>query len=345
MPGIWLGWRSESPSWERLNRVRIPQHPIGDVTFGRIGRHRGRTKGHRRPALPNPDSGVHISWERVGLRLFLKLEMLQRTGSFKPRGVLNKLHHPDHREREKGVISLSAGNHAQAVAYGAGLLGIRSTVVMPLTAVRSKVDATRSYGAEIVLTDEDLLKTALSIQQKRDLTMVHPFDDPLIIAGAGTLGAEILEDLPEVEAIVAGVGGGGLISGTSAAAKLRNPRVKIFGVEPAGAPTMTESLKAGGPVHLDRMETVADGLAAPFVGENNLTHAQKYVDEIVLVKEEEIIDAVRLIVEKAKVVAEPAAAAAYAALLCDRVGVPRGSTVVCILSGGNVDMTTLREIL
>ena len=204
--------------------------------------------------------------ERVGHRLFLKLEMLQKTGSFKPRGVLNKLHHLGPTEREKGVISLSAGNHAQAVAYGAGLLGIHSTVVMPLGAVRSKVNATREYGAEVVLTDEDLLKTALSIQRERDLAMVHPFDDPLIIAGAGTLGAEILEDLLEVDAIIAGVGGGGLISGVSAAAKLRNPRIKVFGVEPVGAPTMAESLKAGRPVHLDEVETVADGLAAPLSG-------------------------------------------------------------------------------
>ena len=292
-----------------------------------------------------PIVGSTYLGERVGHRLFLKLEMLQTTGSFKPRGVLNRLHHLEPTEREKGVISLSAGNHAQAVAYGAGLLGIHSTVVMPLRAVRSKVTATREYGAEVVLTDEDLLKTSLSIQQERDLAMVHPFDDLLVIAGAGTLGAEILEDLPEVDAIIAGVGGGGLISGVSAAAKLRNPRIKVFGVEPTGAPTMTESLKAGRPVHLDRVETVADGPAAPFVGEHNLAHVQTYVDDVLLVTDEEIIRAARLIVERAKVVVEPAAAAAYAALLCGRVGVPKGSTVVCVLSGWNVDMTRLREIL
>ena len=292
-----------------------------------------------------PVAGSTYLGKQVGVNLFFKLEMFQKTGSFKPRGVLNKMHHLSPSEKRKGVISLSSGNHAQAVAYGAALSGVPSTIVMPSSALTSKVEATEGYGGEVILTDGDLLETCLKIQKDRDLTLVHPFDDPLIIAGAGTVGLEILEDVPYADVVVAGIGGGGLISGVAAAIKLNRPGARVIGVEPEGAPGMTRSLEQGRPVHLDSVDTVADGLAAPFAGEHNLAHVQRYVDDVVLVSDREIVQAMGMILERAKVLAEPAAASTYAALLFGKVSVPKGSTVDCVLSGGNIDRERLGKLL
>jgi threonine dehydratase len=261
------------------------------------------------------------------------------------RGVLNKLHHLSPEDKQKGVITLSAGNHAQALAWAATQSGILSTVVMPATSVRSKIEATRSYGGEVILTEGDLLETCLTIQKERGLTLVHPFDDPMIIAGQGTVGLEILEDVPEVDAVVVGVGGGGLISGIATALKAEKPEVKVIGVEPEGASAMTQSLQRGEPVHLDRVDTVADGLAAPFAGQHTLAHVQTYVDDMVIVSDQEIVEAMGLILERCKVVAEPAAASTLAALLSGKVSLPRDSTVVCVLSGGNIDRERLKALL
>jgi threonine dehydratase len=216
---------------------------------------------------------------------------------------------------------------------------------MPAASVRSKVEATRGYGGEVVLAEGDLLEACLTLQNERGLTLVHPFDDPLIIAGQGTVGLEILEDVPEVDAVIAGIGGGGLISGIATALKANNPQIKVIGVEPEGASAMTQSLQRGEPVHLDRVDTVADGLAAPFAGRHTLAHVQARVDDVVTVRDQEIIEALGLILERCKVVAEPAAASTLAALLVDKVRLPRGSTVVCVLSGGNVDRERLKELL
>ena len=295
---------------------------------------------HRTPCM-----GSSYLGERVGLQLTLKLELFQKTGSFKPRGVLNKLHHLSLEERQKGVITLSAGNHAQALAWAARQSGISSTVVMPATSLRSKIEAARGYGGEVVLTEGDLLETCLTIQQERGLTLVHPFDDPMIIAGQGTVGLEILEDVPEVDVVVVGVGGGGLISGIATILKAEKPEVKVIGVEPEGASAMSQSLRRGRPVHLDRVDTIADGLAAPFAGEHTLAHVQSYVDELAIVSDEEIVEAMGLILERCKVVAEPAAASSLAALLSGKVTLPRGSRVVCVLSGGNVDAERLKVLL
>ena len=295
---------------------------------------------HRTPMMGSTYLG-----DLLGVRLLFKMEMFQKTGAFKVRGVLNKLFHLSEEEKAKGVISLSSGNHAQALAYAAAQSGISSTIVMPMSSVQSKVDATRGYGAEVVLTDEDLLETALSIQKERDLTLVHPFDDPMIIAGAGTVGLEIIEDVPDVDVVVAGIGGGGLISGVATAVKESRPNVGVIGVEPEGAQGMTLSLQQGKPAHLDSVNTVADGLAAPFAGEHTLAHVQKYVDEVVIVSDDEIIEAMLLIMERCKVVAEPAAAATLAALLYGKTQVSPGETVVCVLSGGNIDRARLRELL
>lgn len=281
--------------------------------------------------------------ELIGVQLHLKLELFQKTGSFKPRGVLNKLHHLSPEERERGVITISAGNHGQALAWAATQSGIDSVVVMPASAVAGKVQATRDYGGEVVLVDGDMMETLRAIQSERGLILVHPFDDPMVIAGQGTVGLEILEDLPEVEAIIAGVGGGGLVSGIATAAKAREPSIKVIGVEPQGASAMKQSLAAGEPIHLDRVDTVADGLAAPFAGEHTLPHVQARVDEIVIVSDDEIIQAARLILERCKVVAEPAAASTLAALLSGKVKLSSGTHTVCVLSGGNVDWERLKS--
>ena len=283
--------------------------------------------------------------EQLGVDLHLKLEMFQKTGSFKPRGVLNKLNDLSPEEKQRGVISVSSGNHAQALAYAASSSGVRSTIVMPAGAVASKVEATKGYGGEVVLTDGDLLETVRSVQEERGLTMVHPFDDPMIIAGAGTTGMEIIEDLPDVDTVVVGVGGGGLISGVAAAVKLQRPSVKIIGVEPEGARAMTLSLEAGQLVQLDSVDTVADGLAPPFTGEHNLAHVQSFVDDVVIVTDDEIVEAMGIILERTKVVAEPAAASTLAALLSGEAKVTAGSRAVCLLSGGNIDRRRLASLL
>jgi threonine ammonia-lyase medium form len=295
---------------------------------------------HRTPMMPSSFLG-----RLAGVRLIFKLEMFQKTGSFKPRGVLNKLHHLTPEEKERGLITVSAGNHGQALAWGATQSGIASNIVMPATSLRSKIEATRGYGGEVILTEGDLVETFLHIQKERDLTLVHPFDDPMIIAGQGTVGLEILEDVPDVDAVIVGVGGGGLISGIATALKEERPGVKVIGVEPVGAPAMTQSLERGEVVHLDRVDTVADGLAAPFAGEHTLAHVQAYVDDMVIVSDQEIVEAMGLILERCKVVAEPAAASTLAALLSDRVSLPQGSTVVCVLSGGNIDRERLKALL
>jgi len=295
---------------------------------------------HRTPII-----GSSYLGGQVGVQLYFKLELFQRTGSFKPRGVLNKLHHLSAADKQKGVITLSSGNHAQALAWAATQSGISSTVVMPATAVRSKIEATLNYGGEVILTEGDWLETCLTIQKERDLTLVHPFDDPMIIAGHGTIGLEILEDVPEVDAVVVGVGGGGLISGIATAIKAEKPQVRVIGVEPEGASAMTQSLQRGEVVRLERVDTIADGLAAPFAGQHTLAHVQAYVDDMVIVSDQEIVEAIGLILEWCKVVAEPAAASTLAALLSGRVSLPQGSTVVCILSGGNIDRERLKALL
>ena len=275
----------------------------------------------------------------------LKLELFQKTGSFKVRGVSNKLNSLTPAERAQGVISLSAGNHAQAVAWGASQFGIPATLIMPEGAVPSKLTATREYGGEVLTTSGNLLEYCHTIQEERGLLLIHPFDDPLIIAGHSTLGLEIVEDVPEVDYVIVGVGGGGLISGVAAAIKARKPSVKVIGVEPEGAPTMTTSLAKGEPVHLEGVDTIADGLAAPFVGQHNLDHVREFVDEVVLVSDAEIVSAMKLIWTRCKVLAEPAASASVAALLQKRVAIPEGATVVCVISGGNVDVNGLQALL
>ena len=297
---------------------------------------------HRTPLLHSQQLG-----ERCNVRLRFKAELLQKTGSFKPRGMLNSLHHLDAEEKTRGVITMSAGNAAQALAFAAARLNIAATVVMPRRASRSKAAATEGYGARVLLHGDmhDLLPKVQQLQREQGLTFVHPFDDPRLIAGHGSLGLELLEHGPAPDLVLVPVGGGGLLAGVAAALKLKSPATRVVGVEPEGAPSLYRSLRSGAPERLDKVDTIADGLAAPFAGAHCLRHAQAFVDELVLVSDAEIAAALRLILERCKLLVEPAGAAGFAALLHNRLPVPPGAEVICVLSGGNIDPSLLRNLL
>lgn len=277
--------------------------------------------------------------------VYLKAELFQKTGSFKPRGILNRLHGLGPAERRAGVITFSVGNAAQALAYASSVLGVRSTVVMPVNANPTKVQATRDYGAEVVLhgTTAEALDRCTELARERGLTYVSSYDEP-VIAGHGSLGLEILDDLPDVGAVIAGVGGGGLVAGIALALRGRKSGARVVGVEPEGAPTMYRSLRAGQPVRLESVNTIADGLAAPTVGEHSYAAVRQHVDDIVLVSDEQIREAMRLLMERCKLVVEPAGAAPVAGLSLDDSPAPRGVKVVCVLSGGNIDLSRLKHL-
>jgi len=285
--------------------------------------------------------------ELTGNSIYLKLENRQRTGAYKERGALNKLLTLGPAERAQGVIAASAGNHAQAVACHAAHLGIRARIVMPLATPLIKVSATRGYGADVVLHgsnyDESYLE-AMRLSRQDRLTFVHAFDDETVIAGQGTLGLEILEQHPDLEAVVVPIGGGGLIAGISAALKQTNPSIQIIGVQPARLPSIKVALSQGGPVTLPSAVTIADGIAVRRTGERTFPLIQKFVDDIVTVEEEEIANAILLLLEREKILAEGAGAAAVAALVNRRVALA-GKRVVAIISGGNIDVTLLSRII
>lgn len=280
-----------------------------------------------------------------GTNVSLKLELFQKTGSFKVRGVINTLRQLSEADRKRGVISLSAGNHAQALAWGAAKLGIEATIVMPATAVASKVAATKGYGGHVIQTDGDLLGTAMALKEERGLALVHPFDDPRVIAGQGTVGLEIVEDVPDVDVVLIACGGGGLISGVAAAVKQLKPNVRIIGIEPEGADAMKRSLEAGSPQRLAKMNTVADGLAAPFAGANTYEHVKAFVDELIVIPDSEIIAGMRVLMERCKLFVEPSAGAAIAPLLNGTTVFTKGERVVPIVCGGNIDLDRLRTMI
>jgi threonine dehydratase len=291
---------------------------------------RGRL--HRTPLL---------SCRTLGPHAFLKAELLQRTGSFKPRGVLTKLASLTEAEKARGVIAISAGNHAQAVAWGAAEEGLDALVVMWRGASEAKIAATRGYGAEVDLEASDPREAFERLDvllAETGRTLVHPFDDPLTIAGQGTVGLEILEDLPDVEVIVVPVGGGGLISGVAVAVA---ESARVIGVEPEGSTALHSALAAGERVEVTPA-SIADGLSAPHAGRNALAIAQELVEEVVLVSEREIEEGFRFLYERAKLACEPAGAAAVAAVLAGKVEAGR---VACIVSGGNVAAKTAAGIL
>ena len=301
------------------------------------------TRLHRTPMLSSLSLG-----SMSGVSFIIKAELLQKTGSFKPRGVLNRLADLSPEERGRGVIGISAGNHAGALAYGAQAAGIPCTVVMPATAATSKVAAARSYGARIVqygATSIEAFREYDRLVASEGQVPVHPFNDPKGIAGQGTIGLEVLEDVPDLDAVIVPVGGGGLISGIAVAIKEQRPDVRVIGVEPEGAPSLRHALDAGQVERLTSVRTIADGLAAPFAGENTLAIAQRYVDDVVLVSDQEIGQALLLVLERTKLQVEPAGAAGVAALLAHRCGLRQGARTVVIFSGGNIDRARLKELL
>jgi threonine dehydratase len=308
----------------------------------RAARERIAGRVHHTPLLSATRLGA-----RAGATLAHKCESLQKTGSFKVRGALNKLAQLSDAERERGVITVSAGNHAQALAWAARDAGIRCTVVMPTAASRTKVDASRGYDAEVVLHGANSLEAfsrAHELATERSLTFVHPFDDEAILAGQGTVGLEIVEQMPDVQDVIVPIGGGGLIGGIAVAVKELCPSARVYGVEPTGAAVMRESLDVGHPVRLTALNTIADGLAAPMAGELAFDVVRRYVDDVVTVTDDEIRGAMREILFSAKLLAEGAGAAATAAVLVDRVPV-KGRRVVAVLSGGNVDAQRIAEFL
>ncbi len=285
--------------------------------------------------------------ELTGLPLHLKLENLQRTGSFKERGALNKLLTLSQAERERGVVTASAGNHAQGVAFHAAALGIRAQIVMPLATPQIKVAATRGFGADVVLHGsnyDEACEEALRRRLEEGRTFIHPFDDAEIINGQGTIGLELLEQVPDLEAVVVPIGGGGLISGVACALKETNPRIRVIGVEPEKLPSMLRAREAGAPVTLNAEATVADGIAVRRAGDLTLPLVSRYVDEIVTVDDEEIASAILMLLEHEKTLAEGAGAAALAALLQSKTNLRQRRTVV-LVSGGNIDVTLLAKII
>lgn len=285
--------------------------------------------------------------ELSGFDVRLKAEQFQRTGSYKLRGALNKIGRLTDAERGRGVICSSAGNHAQGVALAAKLLGVRAVVVMAENATPAKVEATLGYGAEVVRHGQiwdEANDHALELAASEELTMIHPFDDLDLIAGQATLGAELIDDCPDVDVIVVPIGGGGLISGVASAAALMRPQARVVGVESSDGPAMKASVEAGRKVTLDRVDTVIDGLRVRQVGTHNLAIVRSAVDEIVTVPDERIFAALVWTMERCKLVLEGAAAAPVAALLDGLVAAPSGATVALVISGGNVDLTQLRGL-
>lgn len=279
--------------------------------------------------------------------VFLKTENLQLTGSFKLRGAYYKISQLSPEEKKRGVIACSAGNHAQGVALGATHNGIKAIICLPAGAPISKVEATKSYGAEVCLVPgvyDDAYAKALELQKEHGYCFVHPFDDPKVIAGQGTIGLEILQQMPDVQAVIVPIGGGGLISGVAYAIKTLRPDVKVYGVQSTGAPSMAASLKEGKLCHLNDVSTIADGIAVKEPGVNTFEMCNKYVDEVVTVSDEEIAAAILTLIEQQKIVAEGAGAVAVAAAMFNKVPI-KGLKTVCLVSGGNIDVSTLSRVI
>lgn len=284
----------------------------------------------------NPDS--HI---------YLKPENLQVTGSFKVRGACFKISQLTDEEKAHGVVACSAGNHAQGVALAATANGIKSLICLPDNAPISKVEATKSYGADICLVEgvyDDAYNKALQLRDEKGYTFIHPFDDEDVIAGQGTIGLELLEQLPDADAVIVPVGGGGLISGVAYAIKNLNPRIKVYGVQATGAPSMQNSIEHGKIQRLEKVRTIADGIAVKEPGLNTFDLCQQYVDEIVSVSDDEISTAILALIEQHKLIAEGAGAVAVAAAMFNKVPI-KGKKVICIISGGNIDVNILSRVI
>ncbi|HJG96888.1 MAG TPA: threonine ammonia-lyase [Romboutsia timonensis] len=285
----------------------------------------------------------------TGANVFYKCENLQKTGSFKVRGACNKIANLTDEEKANGVIASSAGNHAQGVALGAKMTGIKATIVMPATAPLAKVTATKGYGAEVVLNGlvyDDAYAKAVELQKETGATFLHPFDDKYVIAGQGTIGLEILEQLDgNVDTIVCPIGGGGIIAGIAVAAKGINPNIKIVGVQTANIPSMQESMKNGEVTTAFKATTIADGIAVKTPGNVTFEIIKELVDEVIVVEEDEIAQGMLFLMENQKVVAEGSGAVSTAALLSGKYVPQKDENVVCVISGGNVDVNTLYRVI
>ena len=314
------------------------------VSLAEFEQARARVSAH---AYHTPLLTSRLLSERTGFEIRLKAEIFQRGGSYKIRGPLNKIPQLTGEEKRAGVICSSAGNHAQGVAIAAAVHGVRAVVVMAENATPSKIEATKSYGAEVVLHGsiwDEANARMLELAREQGMTVIHPFDDLQLIAGQGTLGLEIYGDFPEVDVAVVPIGGGGLISGVSMALKARNPRIRVIGVESSDGPAMKKSVEAGHVVTLESIGTIIDGLRVKRVGENTFRVVRDYVDEIVALPDAEIFEAMIWIMAHCKLVVEGAAAAPVAALLHGLIQAPAGSKVACVLSGGNVNLEQLRGL-
>ena len=279
--------------------------------------------------------------------IYLKTENRQITGSFKVRGAYYKISQLSDDEKAKGVIACSAGNHAQGVALAASKNGIKSLICLPDGAPISKVEATKSYGADVCLVNgvyDDAYNKAIQLRDEKGYTFIHPFDDENVIAGQGTIGLELLDQLPDIDAIIVPIGGGGLISGVAFAAKMLKPEIKIYGVQASGAPSMLVSMESGKIECLDSVSTIADGIKVKEPGVNTFDCCQKYVDEIVTVTDDEISSAILALIEQHKLIAEGAGAVSVAAAMFNKVPI-KGKKTVCLVSGGNIDVTILSRVI
>jgi threonine dehydratase len=314
------------------------------VTLDQIKQSRARI---RDSVFLSPCSPSDTFSRLSGNQVFLKLENLQMTGSYKERGALNRILTLTAEERERGLIAASAGNHAQAVSYHGTKRGIPAQIVMPLATPLNKVMSTRRFGGEVVLHGanyDEACEEAVRRSRDRGLTFIHPFDDHAVIAGQGTIGLELLEQMPDLDAVIAAIGGGGLISGMACALKEINPRIRVIGAQTSRLPSMQRAVAEGQAVTLAVASTLADGIAVRRAGDCTLPMVSKYVDEIVTVEEEEIANAILLLLEREKTLVEGAGAVPVAALINKRTSL-QGKKVIAIISGGNLDVTTLSRII
>ena len=280
------------------------------------------------------------------LDIYFKLELMQKTGSFKSRGAINKIIQLSEKEKKNGVIAISAGNHAQATSWACSQFGIKSKIVMPYGASKSKIKATKSYGGEVILTKEKMMDTCERIIESEGLSFVHPFDDIDIILGQGTTSLEVINKIKDLDYAFISIGGGGLISGMAYVLRKYNPKIKIIGVEPINSNVMTNSIKSNKPEIFDTLKnkTIADTLAAPFAGDITFEFVKEFVDEIINVSEQEMIDSLRIMIERLKIIPEPAASACLAPILFNKIKINPNSKCLVVVCGGNIDLKKLKSL-
>ena len=280
------------------------------------------------------------------LDIFFKLELMQKTGSFKSRGAINKVLQLSEKERSRGVVAISAGNHAQATSWACSQFGIKSKIIMPHTASQSKIDATESYGGEVILTKEKMMDTCQKLIDEENLSFVHPFDDLDILMGQGTVALEVIDEIKNLDYAFISIGGGGLIAGMACVLKQINPIIKIIGVEPINSNVMTNSIKSGKPEIFDTInnKTIADTLAAPFAGKITFEYVKEDVDDIINVSEDEMIESLRMMIERLKIVPEPSASACFVPIVFNKLNVPSKSKCLVVVCGGNIDLKRIKSL-